>query len=368
MSIRLQTWAPFGVRIALNGGEWLKRLLDKAGIKYVREGNKFLDVENYSMARSLLDSQREARWIEMFCGFIPPVFPSMSGLLGERMSYTWTLWQSEWARDYIFHEPHVLETYMKPLPRHAFISGTSDRVLRYMGHPARPNGQPHWSADPEPLTRVNQWHDGTRVRHWLNKNSLKLYNQRNVLRFEFTMNDPGRFKIYRTVTGDEGGEKRFLPVRKGIADISARTRICGARLKSLTEQAAILEEDMSVGEILAGVLKPKRQEGKPYRGLEVTGKDSRLLRAIADPKYNASAITNKSLQKALGKPDWAKGLEGRKPASRISRQLKLLRVQGLIKKLPNQHKYMLTGKGRVLTTSLHQILEAKLSDLSKLAA
>ena len=273
MSIRLQTWAPFGVQIALNGRQWLGRLLDKAGIKYVREGNKFLDVEDYALAQSLLDTQREVRWIEMLCGFIPEVFPSMSELFGASMSYTWTLWQSEWAKDYIFHDPGVLEKYMRPLLRHAFISATSERVPRYMGRPVRPNGQPHWAADPQLLTRVNQWHEGSRIRHWLDKNSLKLYNEHNVLRLEFTMNDPGRFKIYRSLTGDQSGQKSFLPVRKGIADISARAWICGSRINSFADQLATMEEEMSIKDILALVSKPKSCEGKTYRGLQAAGKD-----------------------------------------------------------------------------------------------
>jgi hypothetical protein len=40
------------------------------------------------------------------------------------------------------------------------------------------------------------------------------------------------------------------------------------------------------------------------------------------------AVTNKHLQKAFEKTDWAKGLEDRKSASRISRHLRLLREHG----------------------------------------
>ena len=97
MSIRLQTWAPYEVQIALNGREWLKRQLDKSGIKYVLAGNKFLDVENYELAQELLNNQLDTRWVEMLSGFTKDVFPSMPVLLGERIDYTWTLWQSEWA-------------------------------------------------------------------------------------------------------------------------------------------------------------------------------------------------------------------------------------------------------------------------------
>jgi len=368
MSIRLQTWAPYEIQIALNGREWLKRSLQKTGGKYILEGNKFLDIEDYSLAQQLLNSQLDTRWIEMLSGFLPNVFPSMQNLLGEGITYTWTLWQSEWAKDYIFRDPQELSLHMEHLLRHTFITGTGERVLRYFGRPVRANGQPHWAADPELLTRVNQWYDGARIRHWIDRNSLKVYNEQNVLRFEFTMNDPTRFQIRRTVEGGSHKEKKLLPMRKGIADIVVRTQICSSRIKNLTEQVATLEEDISVGELLSKIIQPIKTNGKRYRGLDVTGKDLALLRAIADPKYNVDAITNRHLQEALGASPWAHGLLGRSLSARISRHLRLLREHGLIKKLPNQHRYILTEKGRLLTTAINQFLGAKVSDLASLVA
>jgi hypothetical protein len=368
MSIRLMTWAPYEVQIALNGREWLKRLLDKSGVKYVIEGNKFLDIEDYGHAQKLLNSQLDTRWVDVMSGFLPNVFPSMQTLFGEEMSYTWTLWQSEWAKDYIFHDPMILNSNMSRMLRHAFITGTSDRVLRYMGRPIRADGQPHWSSDPELMSRVSLWYDGARIRHWVDKNSLKLYNEQNVLRFEFTMNDPTRFRIYRTVTGNDSDEKKFLPMRKGIADIVVRTKVCSSRIKNFTEQIAALDESVSIGDIVSKATRPVVSNGKRYRGLEVTGKDLALLQAVADPKYNVDAITNKRLQKALGNSLWANGLKEKSLSCRISRHLRLLREHGIIKKLPNQHRYLLTEKGRQLTTALNQFLGANISDLSKLAA
>jgi len=368
MSVRMQTWAPYEVQIALNGREWLKRLLDKSGVRYVLDGNKFLDVEDYEFAQRLLDSQLDTRWVGMLSGFLPDVFPSMKAVLGNEMSYTWTLWQSEWARDYIFHDPQVLSSHMNQLLRYAFITGTSDRVLRYMGRPVRANGQPHWAADPELVSRVGLWYDGARIRHWVDKNSLKMYNEHNVLRFEFTMNDPTRFWIHRTVEGGDSDKKKFLPMRKGIADIAVRTQICSSRINSFTEQIATFEEDLSVGEILSKVSKPISSNGKRYRGLDVAGKDLALLQAVSDPMFFVDAISNKHLQKILGENIWAKGFTGRSLSGRISRHLRLLREHGIIKKLPKQHRYVLTAKGRLLATALNQFLGAKISDLSKLAA
>ena len=215
---------------------------------------------------------------------------------------------------------------------------------------------------------MNQWYDGARIRHWIDRNSLKIYNEQNVLRFEFTMNDPTRFRIYRTPEGSTNNERKLLPMRKGIADITARTRICSSRIKNLTEQIATLQEDVSVGEILSRITQPLKTNAKRYRGLDVTGKDLALLQAVADPKYNVDAITNKHLQTALNTKAWANGLSGRSLSARIGRHLRLLREHGIIRKLPNQHRYMLTDKGRLLTTAINQFLGAKVSDLAQLAA
>jgi hypothetical protein len=367
MSIRLQTWAPYEIQIALNGRQWLKRMLERSGGKYILEGNKFLDIEDYELAQSLLDRQLRTRWTDTLSGFLPDVFPSMRALLGE-ISYTWTLWQSEWAKDYLFNDPHILNMHMTHILRHAFLTGTGERVLRYFGQPVRPNGQPHWSADPQLLTRMNQWYDGARIRHWIDRNSLKIYNEQNVLRFEFTMNNPARFRIYRTTEGSTDNERKLLPMRKGIADITARTRICSSRIKNLTEQIATLEEDASVGDILSTVTHPLKVNGKRFRGLDVTGKDLALLQAVADPKYNVDAITNKQLQAALGTKAWANGLSGKSLSARISRHLRLLREHGIIRKLPHQHRYMLTDRGRLLTTAINQFLGAKVSELAHLVA
>jgi len=369
MSIRLQTWAPFEIQIALNGREWLRRQLDKAGIKYTLQGNKFLHIDNYAIAQELLDEQvNTTRWEKLLTSFLPDVFPSMDEIVRKEMSYTWILWQSEWARDYIFEDPSALKTHMDPLLRHAFITGTSDRVLRYMGRPVRADGQPWPTANPELMTRINKWYDGARIRHWVDRNSIKLYNEQNVLRFEMTMNDPTKFRIHRTIEGKESEEKKLLPMRKGIADIYVRSRVSTDRVRSFTEHMSTVTESVTTGELISGVSKSVTSQGKRFRALEVTGKDLAFLQAVADPRFSVDAITNKHLRGVLEGNTWANGLKDKKLSARISRHLRLLREHGLIKKLPRQHKYMLTDKGRLLTTALNQVLAASIDDLAKIAA
>lgn len=77
-----------------------------------------------------------------------------------------------------------------------------------------------------------------------------------------------------------------------------------------------------------------------------------FLQAVSDPAFNAASITNKALQEKLIGTELAKGFTGEKLCSKMSRKISLLRSQGIIRKLPNQHKYALTDKGRKISSAL----------------
>lgn len=369
MSVRLQTWAPYDIQIALNGREWLKRSLDKSKCEYIISGNKFLHIDDYELAQQLLDKQLETNWESLLSGFLKEVFPSMPDILGEKMSYYWTLWQSETAKDYIFESPQSLNPLMDNILRHALTIGTYDRVLKYMGRPVYQDGQPHPLSNPELMTKVNLWHDGMRIRHWLDQNSVKLYNEQNVLRFEMTMNNPAKFLVHRHKEGQDKSEpKKLLPMRKGIADINVRAKVSNDRLNCFSEQIATVSDKTPIGTLFADVSSQVIQNGKKFRGMDFTGKDNGLLKAISDPAFNVGHITNKALQGKLESSQWSKGLSSKKLSARISRHLSLLRAHGLIKKLPNQRKYILTEKGRKITMALNAALAASTEDLVKMAS
>ena len=369
MSVRLQTWFPYGLQIAINGREWLRRSLEKEHIAFVVQGNKFLHIADYDRAQALLDTQKNVCWQDLLGEFLPLVFPTMEQTLGPQLSFYWTLWQSEWATDYIFDSPSSLAPILDGLLRHAHMTGTAERVLRYMGRPVSASGQPHPDANPELLTRVNTWHDGMRVRHWVDKNSVKIYNEQNVLRTEMTMNNPAMFRAFRRAEGQKPGTpKKRLTLRKGLADIPLRTQISAEVNHRFMEQMSTLQNDTPLRDTLRELTQPFTQNGRKIRALDITGKDQPLLSALADPLYVVSGITNKQLQKVLRDTPWAKKGSDKQITARISRHLRLLRDHGLIRKMPNQRKYMLTDKGRSITTVLQALLSASTQQLMDIAA
>jgi len=369
MSIRVQTWFPYGIQIAINGREWLRRAMQKQGIDYVLHGNKFLHIADYRKAQKCLDAQTDTRWVKLLTGFLPAVFPSMTQTLGPQVSYYWTLWQSEWATDYVFDAPAALKPLTDSLLRHALMTGTCDRVLRYMGRPVDVDGQPHPLANPDILTRANAWHEGIRIRHWVDKNSVKLYNEHNVLRAEMTMNNPGMFRVWRYPEGQpHSGAKKRMALRKGLADIPLRSQVAAEVNQRFMEQMATLRDDTPLRTLLQDVTVPFTQTKRRIRALDITGKDRELLQAIADPLYAVGGLTNKHLQQSLASSAWAKKGTRKQLAARISRHLRLLRDHGLLRKMPNQRKYSLTDKGRTLTTALNALLAVSIQQLTEHAA
>ena len=369
MSVRLQTWAPYEIQISLNGREWLRRSLDVAGCGYSVSGNKFFHIDDYDLAQRILDEQIKTDFTKVLEGFLPTVFPRMPEVLGKGLSYYWIFWQTEVARDYIFKNSDTLSALMEDLQLHALITGKGERILKYFGSPAKLNGQPRQISNPEIKSLTNNWYNGVRLRHWNDKNSVKFYNEHNVLRFEMTMNDPSKFKIYRHAENQDKSEpKRFMEIRKGVADTSARAEVSKSIIDRFAEHMASVEEKERLVELLSSIYAPLTRKGKKIRALEAFGKDRELLRAIADPAFNVSAITNKGLRKMLSGTPWAKGMSSKQLSSRISRHLHLLREHGLIKKLPNQNRYTLTAKGRKITSAVDAALAASVNGLLNLAA
>jgi hypothetical protein len=368
MSVRLQTWFPYEAQIALNGREWLRRGLEARGVAHTVNGNKFLSVGDFAAAQAILDAQPLAPWFGILDGFAREAFPTMEATLGGGPGYRWSLWQSEWATDYIFDSPASVAPLMDDLLRHELANGTGERVLRYFGRPVRPGGQPHPLADPEILSKATVWRDGVRMRHWLDGNSVKFYNEHNALRFETTLNNPAPFKVWRRKEGAPEGPKERLPLRKGVADIPLRAEVCGEINARFVAQAAQVRDEVPVREVVES-LGRKTRGGRTVRALDILAKDRELLAAVAAPALaSLGGITNKALQKTLAGKAWAKGMDGKRLSARIGRHLRLLRDHGVICKAPGQRKYHLSEKGRRLAAIVPAIMSASTEKLTQHAA
>jgi len=369
MNIRLQTWFPYHIQICLNGREWLRRALEKEGVKFFVHGNKFLHIDDYQKAQQLLDKQLDIRFTDMLNDFALRIFPDMKDILGPYLSYYWTLWQSEWATDFIFDTAASLKSIMNSLLRYAHIAGTSCRVLRYLDRPITKSGRPDSRAQDTVVTRITDFNDGIRLRHWVDHNSVKIYNEQNNLRVETTINDPGKFKVFRHKQGqDKNEDKQRLPMRKGVMDTPLRAAVSQDVNNRLMNDLSFLKEETPLCNIMDDLIKGIIKDGRKFRGLDPIGKDRELILLLSDPAFMISGFTNKMLREGLSDKTFGSGRTNKRLSAKLSRHLKLLRVHGIIRKLPRQNRYQVTIKGMKLAKALTALLAASTENLLKMAA
>lgn len=366
------TGAPLPARVyvhSTDSGEWLRRGLERAGADFVARGNKFVHIDNYGRAQRLLDRQLDTRWERMLEGFLADVFPAKEAILGPHLSYYWTLWESEWATDLVFPSPKDIAPIADSLLRHAFMTGTGDRVPRYLDRPLRLDGTPRADMPHEVTGRLLDFQDGLRVRHWVDANSVKAYNELNVFRVEMTMNRPGMFRVHRHAQGEPCSRpKRLLPLRKGVADIAIRSQVSQDVNNRFMDNLAAARCETPVRDMLDNVVKPFTKEGRRVRALDPTGKDRALLQALDDPQFCIAGVANRDLREKLREADGYNAMTEKQRSAKTSRQLRLLRDHGLIRKLPRQKRYLVTTKGRELATALDAILAASTRQLMHIAA
>ena len=369
MNIRMQTWFPYRIQIAMNGREWLVRQLQQAGIGFERQGNKILHVEDLDATQGLLDQQLRTNWCSMLNAFLPIAFPTFSSTLGHRLHYTWTLWQSEWASDLLFKDRGDLDRIIDSVIRHAFIGAYPGRLLRYFGRPVRKDDRPRRDMRDPLKTTVLDLDEGCRIRHWLGRNSVKLYNERNVLRIETTVNDPRAFRVHRRKQGaSQSTPKELLPLRKGVADTTLRARVCQEVNDRFSDHVATMRSTQPFESILAPFTRRKRRRGRSVRALDPTGKDLALLKAISDPRFAVGGFCNKDLRQLLAEDPRYVGKTEKQRSGMTTRALRLLRDHGVIRRLPKSRRYQVMLKGRSLVMTLQAALAASTEELTRIAA
>jgi len=369
MNIRMQTWFPYSIQICLNGRHWLRRGLEKRKVEFLSEGNKFFHVADYAQAQRLLDNQLDSRWPTLLNDLLAMGFPTQGETLGPCLRYYWTLWQSEWATDIVMDPAMDLKPLMDSLVRHAVLTDTSTRVLRYMGRPVTLSGKPDARLTHEVTSRVAEFYDGVRVRHWVDDNSMKIYNEHNVVRPEVTINRPAMFRVHRRAQGESASAKKKLrPLRKGVADIALRAKVSQEINDRFMAGVATFSDQTPLREVLSPHTRSSSRSGRRVRALDSTGKDRELLEAIGDPLYEVSGITNLALRERLAQTAWGAGRTEKQLSARITRHLRLFRDHGLIRKVPNRRRYHLTEKGRRLVTALSAMLGASTEQLMKMVA
>lgn len=368
MNARIETWFPFNVRICLNGREWLGwRLAHEGATDYLRHDNCFTRLCDPDRAQRLMDEQLRLDWraaLDEIARSLNPLHDSI--FAAWPMTYYWSAYQTEWATDVMFKDPRTLADLYPALTRHATQHFASPDVMRFLGRKA------HGNFTGELVTSFKDRPEGVRVKHWVNGNSIKMYDKAgSVLRVETTIANVQDFKVFRP-RDDRQKEVALAwrPLRKGVADLHRRAQVSQQANATYLDALAAVDTDTTVAKLLDQVSCPAVYRDQRVRAIRIGDPgDIALLQAISRGEFATAGFRNRDIRRLLHPTKKsAAPADVRKHAARVSRLLRMLRAHGIIQKVPNTYRYKLTPRGSQITAALFALRSATLKQILREAA
>jgi len=369
--VRVQTWFPFTVDICLNGRDRLARQMDQAGLAYRQRDNCFVWVQEAVRAQALLDEPLRTDWPRVLGRLLDQAHPLHAEICRPiAQTYYWTASASEYATDLLFRDAPSLAALYPRLVHHGLRTFASPDVMRFLGRHVPPvSGRGRGNFTGEVISDLKHRPEGLRVKHSVNGNSVKMYDKEgSVLRIETTINRTEEFKVYRAKQGEPGGEKSWRTLQRSVGELWRRAEVSAAANRRYLEALASVTDKTPAGQASAGVCRPVVQDGRRHRALNPwSEKDAALLAAVSRGEYVINGLRNRDLRRQLWPKTSSLRVE-RQRAGAVTRQLRLLRAHGLLRKVSGTHRYVLTRGGRTIITALLAARQADVEQLTALAA
>jgi len=360
MHVRLATWLPFGIQVCLNGREYLARRMRKAGIAFEQRDNCFVWIEDPARAQQMMQDLEERhweRWLKALSLRVNPLLGENSGL--DLHPYYWSVSESEYATDVMFRDTAALQRVYPALVNHAIRRFDSQEVLRFLGR------RTNCRFDGEVATSYLVRPEGVRVRHWLQENSIKMYDkQGSVLRIETTINNARRFTVRRMTVWKGVRRLRWVRMRHGVVDLARRVEVSRAANARYLEALAVVEVPSPAHVLLDPVSRAVRKHQRPYRGLRpVSSAEAAVFAAVLQGGFHLKGFTNRDLRERVEPRPSTNLQERRRASARTTRELRLLRAHGLIHKISGTRYYRVTPKGQQIMTAALKLREADVANL-----
>jgi hypothetical protein len=92
-----------------------------------------------------------------------------------------------------------------------------------------------------------------------------------------------------------------------------------------------------------------------------------LFQAIGRGEFALNGFRNRDLRPLLYPKSNLSADDRRRQSSKISRQLRLMRAHGIIRKIPKTHRYQLSKRGSLIVAAVHAAQTASVERLTQLA-
>ena len=322
--LKVCSYAPWGMKLCLNGHEWAKRQCDKRGLDYEALDNGFFSVEDPVQLQAIcdelaaIDLQRLLRrWLER----LPlPLTPD-----DRRAGYDYQLsiWQLEVSSTQIFDRPLHGRQFFEEVIRDNLDLGRPDRIQLLFQRQIRKNTPSRFR------TRVVQV--GVRPSLYVEYKQFELkqyFKEGRGLRTESTFRNPYDFQINKGIENLGHLQKLGREINRRLLEVERVSRNCSLSAESIQQ-----------------VVQPSvNQDGQKASGLRFG--DPRvmaLMVALTLFQHLLSGFQNRDLRahvaSLLGVPPQQYS------AARMTYDLRRLRRKGLIERRAGTQRYFLTPQG-----------------------
>jgi len=221
--VKVCSYAPWALKLCLNGHEWAKRQLDKQGIAYTALDNGFLDCTDPQALQKICDSlgpqQIEsflARWLER----LPMPLTSEDRAAG----YTWQLsiWQMEVSLTQVFDRPVRGREFFEEVMRDNLDLGRPDRIQLVFDRRILP------STPGKFRTRVIQ--DGVLPSLHIEYKSFDLkqyFKEGRALRTEGTFRNPKDFNVNKGLSNFGYLQEIGRQINRRLLEVERVSHNCG---------------------------------------------------------------------------------------------------------------------------------------------
>jgi hypothetical protein len=318
--IKICTYFPYPAKVWLNGHEWAKRQADHAGIDYLALSNGFAACNRPEALQAICDSfgPEHVQWFfDRWITSIPTPLTREDRAAG----YWWELSmrQVEVSRTLVLDDPRRARSFFEALVSDNIGIGRPEQVALVFARPLRRPTRHDYG------TRVFTTGTDVRIDFRYKHSRVKQYlKDRRALRIETVINKPADIDVRARL--------EHLP------ELIAKARAVNQRLLMI-ERAG---QSCAIGSALfERIHQPYHQQGQRTGALRFGDQRAiALAGALCHVAHAVGGFTNQTLRGLV-----AAHLGHDYSASKMSYDLRRLRLHRLIERLPRSNTYVLTPDG-----------------------
>lgn len=338
--VRLQTWFPFVLQIAVNGHEWLAIQMRRQNLAFEQIDNAFVQLSNATKAQAIADRFATLNWPALLSRLADYANPLLKSLLRGH-AYYWTVDQAEFATDILFQNRTALAPLFREFIKHALLCFSAQDVLGFLGKKITGNFKADVLKDFK--TRV----EGIRMKHRVGKNWIKMYDKFGLLlRVETVINDPYGFLTLRH--GTRQGKKviGWFPMTKGVTGLPRYAEVARSANHQYLTALSVTTDPAPAQQLLHLCTRRVEHNQRSYRGFNPAAQaDLALFKALLQGGHHLHGFRNIAVRAVLYPAAPSDPLTQRRLAARVHRALKRMHVRGLIARIPHSRRWRVTLNG-----------------------